>query len=71
MLEVSFDREITVIINTFNLPLKNSCYYIVKKSNAQYDNMWPTRKHQSFPSGTSGKEPACQCKRHKRYKFNP
>ena len=24
-----------------------------------------------FPSGTSGKEPACQCRRHKRYGFNP
>ena len=35
------------------------------------DNMCPTRKHQGFPSGTSGKELACQCKRHKRYKFNP
>ena len=24
-----------------------------------------------FPGGTSGKEPACQCKRHKRCGFNP
>ena len=24
-----------------------------------------------FPSGTSGKEPACQCWRHKRCGFNP
>ena len=24
-----------------------------------------------FPGGTSGKEPACQCRRHKRCKFNP
>ena len=29
MVEMSFDREITVIINAFNLPLKNSWYYIV------------------------------------------
>jgi len=24
-----------------------------------------------FPGGASGKEPACQCKRHKRFKFDP
>ena len=24
-----------------------------------------------FPAGTSGKEPACQCRRHKRHQFNP
>ena len=25
----------------------------------------------SFPDGTIGKEPACQCRRHKRLRFNP
>ena len=24
-----------------------------------------------FPGGTSGKEPICQCRRHKRHGFNP
>ena len=24
-----------------------------------------------FPDGTSGKEPTCQCRRHKRFRFNP
>ena len=24
-----------------------------------------------FPLGASGKEPACQCRRHKRHRFNP
>ena len=24
-----------------------------------------------FPGGASGKEPACQCRRHKRHKFDP
>ena len=24
-----------------------------------------------FPRGASGKEPTCQCRRHKRYRFNP
>jgi len=24
-----------------------------------------------FPGGASGKESACQCRRHKRYRFNP
>ena len=26
---------------------------------------------QGFPTGTSGKEPTCQCRRHKRYRFDP
>ena len=26
---------------------------------------------ESFPGGASGKEPACQCKRPKRHKFDP
>ena len=25
----------------------------------------------SFPGGASGKEPACQCRRHKRHRFDP
>ena len=24
-----------------------------------------------FPAGTRGKEPACQCRRHRRLRFNP
>ena len=24
-----------------------------------------------FPGGASGKEPACQCRRHKRHEFDP
>ena len=24
-----------------------------------------------FPGGTRGKEPSCQCKRHKRHRFDP
>ena len=29
---------------------------------------WPSR---GFPGGASDKEPACQCRRHKRYGFDP
>ena len=29
----------------------------------------PPESH--FPDGTSGKEPACQCRRHKRQRFSP
>jgi len=28
-------------------------------------------KRRGFPSGTSVKEPACQCRRHKRHRFDP
>ena len=27
--------------------------------------------HGGFPGGASGKEPACQCRRHKKHGFNP
>ena len=27
--------------------------------------------YMGFPGGTGGKEPACQCRRHKRHGFNP
>ena len=30
-----------------------------------------SRLFNSFPSGTSGKEPACQCRRHKRHRVYP
>ena len=29
------------------------------------------RVQKGFPGGTSGKEPACQCRRHKRCRFDP
>ena len=28
-------------------------------------------KYEGFPGDVSGKEPACQCRRHKRLGFNP
>ena len=34
-------------------------------------NMCCGRKSMGFPDGTSGKEPTCQCRRHKRLRFNP
>ena len=34
-------------------------------------NCSPLRSSEHFPGGTSGKEPACQCRRCKRCRFNP
>ena len=34
-------------------------------------NTWRCWVMKGFPGGTSGKEPACQCRRHKRHGFNP
>ena len=28
-------------------------------------------KEKGFPGGASGKEPACECRRHKRHRFDP
>ena len=30
-----------------------------------------TPLYMSFPGGTSGKDPACQCRRHKKCRFDP
>ena len=30
-----------------------------------------SKMYLGFPGGTSGKEPACQCRRHKRCRFDP
>ena len=40
--------------------LHNQCYYSYQ--------VW---QRLGFPGGASGKEPACQCRRHKRHRFNP
>ena len=29
------------------------------------------KNYMGFPGGTNGKEPACQCRRHKRHGINP
>jgi len=31
----------------------------------------PQVDHSGFPGGARGEEPVCQCRRHKRLKFNP
>ena len=31
----------------------------------------PPKMDEGFPSGTSGKESACQCRGHKRHRFDP
>ena len=33
--------------------------------------MYLVERTKGFPGGTSGKEPACQCRRHKRHGFDP
>ena len=30
-----------------------------------------SESYRGFPGGANGKEPACQCRRHKRHRFNP
>ena len=44
-------------------------YYIKKKKKKKV--AWPQIPLLGFPSGASGKEPVCQCRRHKRCGFNP
>ena len=44
-----------------------SLYFIERKAESPDINLFKG----SFPVGTSGKEPTCQCRRHKRHRFNP
>ena len=36
-----------------------------------YRKKWINNIHLGFPGGASGKEPTCQCRRHKRCRFDP
>ena len=47
-------------------------FYIAKVINTDiYMDMGIDINIPAFPGGTSGKEPTCQCRRHKRCGFNP
>ena len=45
-----------------------SCTFLGQ--NSQF-NIHPPPKKRGFPDGTRGKESTCQCRRHKKHKFNP
>ena len=53
-----------------------NCIAVLEISWRQHGSQNSICKHwfkrlKGFPSCASGKEPACQCRRHKRYGFNP
>ena len=50
-------------------PIHNVANYINRPSDLNH--MYTTRITLDFPGGGSGKEPACQCRRHERHGFNP
>ena len=37
----------------------------------EWDTAWEYRVFGYFPGGTRGREPSCQCRRHKRHGFDP
>ena len=41
-----------------------------KKQDRKEQNNYTELGNGGFPGGTSGKEPACQCRRHKRFRFD-
>ena len=75
--------EIQVMKKLYDLKLNKTCIFIQHCSMcvAVSNSGWALRKPQKviphllnpvgFPDGTSGKESACQCRRHKRCGFNP
>ena len=82
-LEINFFNllKINDAISSFFFP-SNIC--ILQKEGGKTGNMClrhkihiyrqlehPMKCHRGFPDGASGKEPACQCRRHKRCRFDP
>ena len=50
----------------FKLPYNHASFYMLAKLCSKFFKLGL-----SFPDGTCGKESMCQCRRHKRHKFNP
>jgi len=57
-------REYKILDCTINLKRYSNAWQCGRKKDRQVLKM-------GFPGGASGKEPACQCRRHKRCGFNP
>ena len=54
--------------------LSNPQWCFKREDDNLYTENGVTEGYQSgmgFPGGASGKKPACQCRRHKRHKFDP
>ena len=59
--------------NIMVIVLENKIYFIANNVliTIQDKNYTYICKHMGFPGSVSGKEPTCQCRRHKRSGFNP
>ena len=55
----------------FNSKKEETDTYYDKDKPWRHDAQWNRPVTKDFPGGTSGKEPTCQCKKHKRPKFDP
>ena len=59
----------------WNAVIKNNIHEHYSKPtvfpHTQTGKLWTTVSERGFPGRTCGKEPTCQCKRHKRSKFDP
>ena len=50
---------------------KKECLHVYNGVTLLYHRDWHNIYKLGFPGGTSGKESACQCSRHRRCRFNP
>ena len=54
------------------VPFSEGDIFTLKIKNSSFSQMLKSIKpERGFLGGASGKEPACQCSRHKRHRFNP
>ena len=59
-------------INTHPEPAQNWWQFLIPgKTNEPCPTTQNLSHKQGFPGGTSGKEPACQCRKHRRHGFHP
>ena len=66
---ISFHGRLSFPTFIFLTLCKNSSYFRLPQSS--FANEWRYKSIKSFPGGTSGKEPICQCRRQKRCGFDP
>ena len=59
--------EVTLLLWKREYPIKLS--WLV--SHLHQNHSFPLNRERGFPGGASGKEPGCQCRRHKRHRFHP
>ena len=61
-----FFNIVVIVLENINYFIANNVLITIPDKIYTY-----IRKHMGFPGGANGKEPSCQCRRHKWHRFSP